>query len=114
MMMTRTGSLVLVVVVDANDGNDGGGGAGARGGGGAGAADHYRTAFATHSAVSVPPVNGTRVIFSLSFRISHERSSSKYRWLAAGDPQSAARRRGSSCVFSAITILAYHPDGERY
>lgn len=46
MMMTRT-----VVVVNAND----------CGGGG----DHYRTAFATHSAVSVLPVNGTRVVFSL-------------------------------------------------
>lgn len=35
--------------------NDGGGGR-----------DHYRTAFATHSAVSVLPVNGTRVVLSLT------------------------------------------------
>jgi len=48
MMMTRT----VVVVVNANDGGGGG-------------RDHYRTAFATHSAVSVLPVNGTRVVFSL-------------------------------------------------
>lgn len=46
-MMTR-----IVVVVNANDGGGGG-------------RDHYRTAFATHSAVSVLPVNGTRVVFSL-------------------------------------------------
>lgn len=31
-----------------------------------GGGDHYRTAFATHSAVSVLLVNGTLVVFSLS------------------------------------------------
>lgn len=41
------------MVVNANDGGGGG-------------RDHYRTAFATHSAVSVLPVNGTRVVFSLA------------------------------------------------
>lgn len=49
MMMTRT----VVVVVNANDG------------GGSGR-DRYRMAFATHSAVSVLPVNGTRVVSSLA------------------------------------------------
>lgn len=38
------------MVVNANDGG--------------GSSDHYRTAFATHSAVSVLPVNGT-LVFSL-------------------------------------------------
>lgn len=38
------------MVVNANDGGGG--------------SDHYRTAFATHSAVSVLPVNGT-LVFSL-------------------------------------------------
>jgi len=59
MMMTRT---VVVVVVNANDGGSGGG------------RDHYRTAFATHSAVSVLPVNGTHVCFS---RVSRSRFSNK-------------------------------------
>ena len=44
-----------MVVVNANDGGGGGGGGGR---------DRYRTAFATHSAVSVLPVNGTHVVFS--------------------------------------------------
>jgi len=44
------------VVVNTNDAGSGGG-------------DHYRTAFATHSAVSVLPVNGTRVVFSLPLRL---------------------------------------------
>lgn len=48
-MMTEDGG---GVTVNANDGGGGGGG------------DHYRMAFATHSAVSVLPVNGTRVVFS--------------------------------------------------
>lgn len=45
-----------MVVVNANDAGGGDG-------------DHYRAAFATHSAVSVLPVNGTRVVFSLPLRL---------------------------------------------
>jgi len=48
---------MVVAAVNANDSGSGGGGG----------SDRYRTAFATHSAVSVLPVNGTRVVFSLPF-----------------------------------------------
>jgi hypothetical protein len=65
MMMTRMEPplvvAMLAMVVAAFNANDSGGG---DGGGGS---DRYRTAFATHSAVSVLPVNGTRVVFSLPF-----------------------------------------------
>jgi len=55
MIVTRT-TEPAVVVVNANDAGSGGG-------------DHYRTAFATHSAVSVLSVNGTRVVFSSPLRL---------------------------------------------
>jgi len=61
MMMTRMESPVVVamlaMVVAAVNANDSGGGGN----------DRYRAAFATHSAVSVLSVNGTRVVFSLPF-----------------------------------------------
>lgn len=60
MMMTRTATATAtVVVVNANDGGGGG-------------RDRYRMAFATHSAVSVLPVNGTRVVFSAGRGVSLE------------------------------------------
>jgi len=48
------------VVVVANDG------------GGSGGRDHYRMAFATHSAVSVLTVNGTRVVFTSCVSLSNK------------------------------------------
>lgn len=47
-------------------------------GGGGGGRDHYRMAFATHSAVSVLPVNGTRVVFSSGRWVLSNKSLKKY------------------------------------
>lgn len=91
MMMTRTVVVVVVVMVNANDG-------------GGGSRDHYRTAFATHSAVSVLPVNGTHVVFS---RVSR-RDSQISRWRSinsfTGD-QSVRVRIRNRFVFSATIRL---------
>lgn len=74
----------MVVVVNANDAGGGGG-------------DHYRTAFATNSAVSVLPVNGTRVVFSFAV--------ARLKCIAADVSSALLQQRGTGRRESALGIV---------